>query len=261
MKDGRWSFEYGQGPIVATAIHNGHQIRPEVLRSLVLQPHDCLREEDPFTGRLAEIASNRIVLNRSRFEVDLNRPRKKAVYKTPEDAWGLDLWKEPLQTDVIQRSLEIYDSFYGQAYQYFKKIEGMYGKFVVLDLHSYCHRRNGPDAECDPSEKNPDINIGTANMDRVLWSGLVDRFITDMSCCRVSGEWLDVRENVKFKGGYFSRWIHENFPQSGCCLAVEVKKIFMDEWTGKLNETAFEEITKAFEFALPGLIKELNVTV
>ena len=36
---------------------------------------------------------NRIIVNRSRFEVDINRPRDKAVYITPEDAWGLHIWK------------------------------------------------------------------------------------------------------------------------------------------------------------------------
>ncbi len=40
----------GKGPIVATAIHNGHDVRPEVRELLAISEEDRLREEDPFTG-------------------------------------------------------------------------------------------------------------------------------------------------------------------------------------------------------------------
>jgi hypothetical protein len=50
-----------------------------------------------------------------------------------------------------------------------------------------------------------------------------------------AGRTLDVRENVKFLGGEFSRWIHRRFPGTGCALALELKKVFMNEWTGELD--------------------------
>jgi hypothetical protein len=63
---------------------------------------------------------------------------------------------------------------------------------------------------------------------------------------------------VKFRGGRFSAWIHENFPNSGCCLAVEVKKFFMNEWTGKIAGEEFEAIPRALETTLPGLLESLE---
>ncbi len=79
----------GQEPIVATAIHDGHELRPDVANLVALSDSDRLREEDPFTGIWTTIVGSRMVCSRSRFEVDLNRPRATAVYKKPEDAWGL----------------------------------------------------------------------------------------------------------------------------------------------------------------------------
>jgi len=82
---------------------------------------------------------------------------------------------------------------------------------------------------------------------------LVDRLIEGLRGADYLGRHLDVRENVKFRGGQFSRWIHETFPGSACSLAIEFKKIFMDEWTGTLNRDAHEAIGRALAATLPEL--------
>src|SRR5690606_33956601 len=82
----------GDGPIIAAAIHNGHEVRPEVAGLLALDDAQRLREEDPFTGEWTVVAPTQIVGLRSRFETDLNRPRDGAVYERPEQAWGLHIW-------------------------------------------------------------------------------------------------------------------------------------------------------------------------
>ena len=86
MSNEFFTCEEGDGPLVAAAVHNGHDLRPEVADIMVLAEADRLREEDPHTGRWATVAPTRLVGRRSRFEVDLNRPRDKAVYRLPEDA-------------------------------------------------------------------------------------------------------------------------------------------------------------------------------
>lgn len=45
-----------------------------------------------------------------------------------------------------------------------------YGRFLVLDLHSYNHRRAGPNAPPADPERNPEVNIGTGTMDRGRWA-------------------------------------------------------------------------------------------
>jgi hypothetical protein len=95
-------------------------------------------------------------------------------------------------------------------------------------------------------------------MDRWRWTRLVDRFIDDLRQFDFIGRSLDVRENVRFQGGYFPRWVHETFPHSGCALAVEVKKFFMDEWTGTPEMELHHAVGRALESATPGLLDELS---
>jgi hypothetical protein len=68
---------------------------------------------------------------------------------------------------------------------------------------------------------------------------------------------LDVRENVRFLGGNFCRWIHRTFPTKACALAVEFKKFFMDEWTGEVDRRQLQELRSALESTRRGLIEAL----
>jgi N-formylglutamate deformylase len=251
----------GQEPVAAAAIHNGHDLRKEVAQIMALTGPERLREEDPHTGIWTAMVSTRLVVNRSRFEVDLNRPRDKAVYRKPEDAWGLEVWKQEVPSDVSERSHVEFDEFYAEAHRVLSEMERRFGHFVVLDFHSYNHRRQGAGQPVDDPAANPEVNIGTGTLDRTRWAPVVDRFMADLTAFDFLGRHLDVRENVKFRGGNFSRWIHENFQQSACCLAVEVKKFFMNEWTGVLKSEEFEAVSRALETTLPGLRESLEEVV
>lgn len=81
-----FSLTTGPGPLVVTAVHEGHAAHADTLAHFALDDAERLREEDPFTADLTAVAETRIVGYRSRFEVDLNRPPEKAVYRTPDDA-------------------------------------------------------------------------------------------------------------------------------------------------------------------------------
>src|SRR4051812_28667298 len=87
-----FTVSIGSGPVVWTAVHAGHDLRPEIAERIALDEDTRRREEDPFTDQLMGDDGVRAAVHRSRFEVDLNRPRETAVYREPEDAWGLDLW-------------------------------------------------------------------------------------------------------------------------------------------------------------------------
>jgi N-formylglutamate amidohydrolase len=253
-----WSLHESKSPVISTAIHNGHNVRPEVAELLALSDSDRLREEDPFTSEWAAIADTRIIGLHSRFEVDLNRPRDRAVYIHPDDAWGLKVWKTEPSPDLIARSLEAYDAFYYEVREVLKKAEHMFGHFVVLDIHSYNHVREGQGGAFADPDLNPEVNVGTGTMDRERWAPVVERFIADLREFDFLGRHLDVRENVRFRGGNFPRWIHETFPKTGCALAVEMKKFFMNEWTGKPAPVYMKAIHEALKSAVNGIIEELS---
>ena len=253
-----WKLKKGNSPLIATAVHDGHNLRHEVAAIMNLSERDRLREEDPYTSSWVDIAETRIVALRSRFEVDLNRPRDQAVYVTPEDCWGLDVWKEKPSPEIIEKSLAEYDAYYALIKEILTEAEAAHGKFVLYDIHSYNHRRNGADGEPESAAENPEVNIGTGTLDRAKWGGLIDRFIKDLSEFDFLGRKLDVRENVKFKGGNQVKWLHENFAESGCGLAIEFKKFWMDEWTGEKNAEMVEAIHKALAATVPGVLEELE---
>jgi hypothetical protein len=226
-----------QVPVLACAIHNGHLVREEVASLLALDDAERLREEDPFTAEWTLVAPLRIVGLVSRFQVDLNRPREKAVYRTPEDAWGLEVWKEALPGGVVDRSLAEYE---------------------VLDIHSYNHRRNGPSDPGADEAMNPQVNVGTGTMDRARWGPVIDRFMKALGTYDFPGGRLDVRENVRFRGGQFPRWAHTTYPDSACVIAVEFKKFFMDEWNGGPRPDVIEAIKSALQSTVPGIVDELG---
>lgn len=252
-----WKLENGNSPLIATAIHDGHDLRPEIAKILKLSERNRLREEDPYTSSWVDVAETRVVALRSRFEVDLNRPREKAVYVQPEDCWGLDVWRKKPSDEIVKRSLDQYDAYYSRIKKLFTETQEQFGKFVVFDVHSYNHKRNGPDAPPESPQENPEVNIGTGTLSREKWGRLIDRFISDLSAFDFLGRKLDVRENVKFKGGNQVKWLHENFPESGCGLAIEFKKFWMDEWTGQKDEKMVEAIHTALCSTVPGVLEEL----
>jgi N-formylglutamate deformylase len=125
---------------------------------------------------------------------------------------------------------------------------------------SYNHRRGGRgEPPADPAGY-PDVNVGTGSMDRARWGPLVDRFIADLGSVKVpyADDRLDVRENVCFRGRQLARWVHERYPETGCALAIEVKKFYMDEHTGDMDPELHEAIGDALAATAPGLLEEIG---
>lgn len=254
-----WSVHRAQSPLVGTAIHNGHHVREELLGVMALDEPGRLREEDPFTEFTIRDVPNRVVFHRSRFEIDLNRARGGAVYLTPEQAWGLNVWREPPADAVVDRSLRVHDGYYAMLKEMLAGIADEFGQFVVLDMHSYNHRRSGPDGDATPVEKAPIVNIGTFSMDRARWAHVLDPFMESLRSYTFRGKPMDVRENVAFDGkGEQTRFIHEHFPQTGCAIAVEFKKVFMDEWTGEPDRESLVALREMIRQSLPVLLDSLK---
>mgnify|MGYP001816687350 CR=1 FL=1 len=255
-----WRVEIGAGPLVGLAIHAGHDIRAPLFAALAIDDVVRRREEDPYTDRLAALCGTKVVTFRSRFEVDLNRPPDAAICVQPADCWNLQVWKQKdgLTQTMYRRSLDEHARFYKMLGDLLDRISEREGRFIVLDFHSYNHRRAGSaEPPADPG-LNPEINVGTGSMDRQFWSPVVDNFNAALAEADYLGRHLDVRENVKFRGRYLAQFVHARYPRTGCCLAIEVKKFFMDEWTGELDTGALEALLAAIKVALVAAEKGLD---
>ena len=171
-----WRLQRADDCVIATAIHDGTLLRPEVEAAIALDATTRLREEDPFTGQAVAGVPTHVVPLRSRFEVDLNRAEDDAVYLRPEQSWGLRVWRAPPPGELVETSLRMHRAFYAMLAQLLDEVVATHGRFLLLD----------------------------------------------------------VRENVAFQGrGQLARFVHERYPVTGCSLAVEFKKFYMDEWTGE----------------------------
>ncbi len=232
---GDWS-----GQVVTTSIHAGHDLRPEIADLMILDEVARLREEDPFTDAIGSLMPARALVHRSRFEADLNRSRDNAVYATPADCWGFDVWGAGwLPPGPYSRSLEYWDSFYSDLAERLDALAAR-GPFVVFDVHSYNHRRPGPDQPDESWEKNPELDLGTGMVDRERFAPVIDALRDSMT-----EQGFDVRDEIKFFPKQLSNWVHTRYPGTGCVMTLEFKKTFMDEWTGIPDSRRLDELAQS----------------
>ncbi len=127
-----WSFRGFSAPVVATAIHAGHDLRPSIASRTALDDATRLREEDPVhrpPDRRRRRRRSWCTARGSRWTS--TGPARGAVYRIPDDAWGLELWREPPSDADVERSLQLYDEFYAELGRRLDAVAAI-GPFVVL---------------------------------------------------------------------------------------------------------------------------------
>ncbi|WP_164112528.1 MULTISPECIES: N-formylglutamate amidohydrolase [Sphingobacterium] len=218
-------------PFWSFAIHDGHHIDQDLLPYLLLNSKQRLREEDPYTALIAELPINQFVVGTSRFQLDLNRSVEQSVYLRPDQAWGLTVWKDNFPVTFLEILYKKHRDTYRIIERNIQTTIQKYGFFVVLDVHSYNVKRESISQAID-EEANPQINLGTYYND-LKWRILTENFLTAIQNQKLYGGSIDVRENIKFKGGYLNQFINSRFGDKGCVFSVEFRKDFMNEWTGE----------------------------
>lgn len=235
------------GPVMISAVHAGHTIRRSLRPWLVIPEEERLREEDPLTDYFLPAGDTIVRANRSRFEFDLNRAADQAVTVDPEDTWGLKIWNPNLPREDIENSLALHRKFYRLMEQRVEAMIAEHGRILVLDLHSYNHRRDGADAQPAPQAKNPDIDLGATTLDKAIYGELLDRFADGLRSREVCGRKLDVQVNVRWQdGGNFPEWLHATYGDAACVITLEYKKIFMDEWGRSADILALQDLRDGF---------------
>lgn len=244
-------------PLLATAIHSGHEMPPELLQISGIDAAERLREEDPHTDVFASEFANHIIAHGSRFSIDLNRSRSKTVYLTPDDCWGLPARTVDIPPAVLSALYSDYDQWYAHLNFVVQRLLQHNPFLIVLDIHSFNHRRGGPAAPPDPQIDNPDIIIGRSNLPESRYpaaAALCDL----LSAGKIGESALDCRMDVKFTGGYMSRYLNAKYPERLMCLAIEFKKTFMDEWSGVLDKPAFDALRAHFVQCVRQWMKDIG---
>lgn len=251
---GAWSVRNAGGPLLATAIHAGHSLRPELRPYLAIDEAAQRREEDPLTGVWAEVSQNMFCSHRSRFEIDLNRPRELAFAIDPAQTWGLRVWRERPPAQFIEQSLKQHDIFYTLMRGWIESLIREHGTVLVLDIHSYNHRRGGEFSDPAPPSENPDIDL----LDRTRFGTVAERLAETLARHPAQSRTLDVRMNVRYPdGGYFPEWVFSEYGDDVCTISLEYKKFYMDEWTGAVWLPVVDDLYAGLREASSAAVAEL----
>ena len=218
---------------VCGAVHDGHQFRYDLWDNCLHTEYDRWYEEDPETKSMVQSHPIVIAGCDSRFEYDLNRFPKDAIFDT---AWGKQLWKAPLSSDKKQVSLKKHENFYKVVEALISKIEEKFGACIVYDMHSYNWQRWDRGV--------PTWNLGTSNIDNVRFGEFVESWRESLSQISLPNEIASTSKiNDTFQGnGYFLRYITKNFKNT-LVLATEIAKIYCDEY----KQIIYPEVVMAVE--------------
>lgn len=229
-------------PYVCGAVHDGHQFREELWENCLHSEYDRWFEEDPETKNMVKTHPIIIAGCDSRFEYDLNRAPDLAIY---EDAWGKQLWKSPLPSEMKQRSLDKHNNFYRVVHALIETLEGKHKSVVVYDMHSYNWRRWDREV--------PVINLGTKNIDNERFGGFVESWRASLGEIQLPNgiETTSKVNDTFFGNGYFLKYITQQFKNT-LVLATEYKKIYCDE----LRQIIYPEVVHAIEEQMRDRVKD-----
>ena len=254
-----WELTLGDGPVIAAAVHDGHAMRSALQPYLAIDEATRRRDEDPLTGVLTSVGDVQLRVRASRFEADLNRPRELAISPDPANTWGIRVWDESLPDTEIERSLAYHDRFYAMVRRVMDAAIDRFGQVLVLDIHSYNHRRDGAEAEPADVEGNPEIDLGVTTLDHGRHGRLLERFTEALRSVPLQGRTPDVRNNVRYDGGgHFPEWLCATYGDAVCAISLEYKKVFMDEWSGQADIGALYELRDGLRAAVAAARTELS---
>jgi len=227
-------------PALSAAIHNGGNLRSELVDNCLLSQAERYYEEDPFTGSFIEQQAITLIAHDSRYEYDLNRKTSECVYET---AWGKDVWITPLSDEAISASKEKHAQFYRIVSAVVEALAEDFGQCIVYDNHSYNYRRH---------ERNdlPVFNLGTTSIKSDSWRPVIDAWLNSLQNMSVDGVQVTAAENDIFYGkGYLAAHCHGLY-DNVMVLATESKKVFMNELTGEADKVVLPSLQKAYNQAV-----------
>ena len=240
------------GYYAGVAMHAGGLVRSEILEIMAVSKKDRFREEDPFTERFIHDLPIQIIGRDSRFEYDLNRAPHRAIYESDKKIWGIEVWKKKLTQKERNISLSRHKEFHALMDIVSEYILKQNRHAVIFDMHSFCYQRHENLKWFE--DHKPDINVGTEAVNRHLFGSIIDKLIEQLYLTRINGYPIRIAENDIFKGGYMAKRLSKKHYNRLLVMALEYKKIFMDELTGELFRDELEKLILDFSTAVKKLI-------
>ncbi len=226
------------GFFVCTAIHDGHNLRDDLVDKCLLSADERLYEEDPYTGDMIASMPITLIALDSRYEYDLNRDLESCIY---EEAWGKKVWAKPLSKQQRQLSFDKHALFYRLLVAIIHKVEALHGNCLVYDLHSYNYVR------METEQTPPTFNIGTKQLDSERWERVITHW--NKALARVDLPNIQTRSAINevfFGRGYLATFVKQTFKNT-LVLPTEIKKVFMDEASGEVYPLVLDSLKEALK--------------
>ncbi|WP_422860016.1 N-formylglutamate amidohydrolase [Flagellimonas sp. S174] len=235
-------------PIVCGAVHDGHQFRSSLWENCKHTEYERWYEEDPCTKEMVQTFPIVIAGRDSRFEYDLNREPERAVY---DDAWGKELWTEPLSNEEKELSLKKHANFYKVVNALVQKLESDFQNVIVFDMHSYNWKRWDREV--------PVWNLGTSNIDQKRFGALTEVWSKKLGSIQLPNSIVNTSKiNDTFQGnGYFLKYITRNFDNT-LVLATEISKVYCDELSGIIYPEVVKSVEEQLKKLIPEMVKEFQ---
>ena len=230
---GAAAFEFKKpSNAIAVALHAGSRVRSGLNGVMQVGAVERSREEDLYTDALVEDFPLVMVARDSRFEYDLNWEEAHCIYDYQKKKWGHQVWSRPLTKSERDETIAKYREFHRLLDMMIEYVLSRVGPVLLFDIHSFCYQRE--DRVHWWTDNKPEINVGTRYIHRDYFAAQVEAFMRMNSGIILEGKRLRIAENEIFPGGFLTRKYAAMHPHTVCVLAVEYKKIYMDEWSGKL---------------------------
>ncbi|BDD86442.1 N-formylglutamate amidohydrolase [Desulfofustis limnaeus] len=218
-------------PAVATAIHDGHEVPGPVEAAMLVSVEERCFEEDPYTGRIADTVAISLVMHHSRYYYDVNRRPAACIY---DEAWGKKVWRSFPDEQARAAIVDLHASYFRVLDALLSALEQRFPAVVLYDLHSYNYGR----LRGEP----PLFNIGTHFIDSQQWHSLPDRLAEGLRSIAVPGiANRTVFDEVFVGKGYQAEHIRSHHDRC-LCLPLEIKKVFLDEVSGRLCVERFQAL-------------------
>lgn len=226
-------------PYCCTAIHDGSNLRNALVSKIAVDDYNRWYEEDPYTGEFIDSLPITMVGQDSRFEYDLNRRPEECIYT---EAWGKNVWKQPLTPSERQTSLQKHSNFYKVLGALVEKLESLYDSCIVYDVHSYNYQRW--------DRPVPLFNVGAERIDMDKYGTYIDNWAKELSAISLTGVENKTAINDVFKGrGYNLEFVSKHYPNS-LVLATEIKKVYCNELTGEDYPKVIRELQQKLKKAI-----------
>ena len=245
-----------RSPLVALAIHNGNLLADEVIDNIWIKESERILDEEPYTEIFTGGFGNRVIVNSSRYQVDLDLPRDESYYEE-----GLKCGERFKIRDQLPMGYEItyshscHDFFYHDMQWNINKLLKYFNAIFIYDFHSFnCFDLCGDLSTPEPA---PDIIVGIENTAKIYFP-LAVNLIELIQNQDYDKRYLDVRLNFFLKGGYFSRWVKKEYGNRVCCITVNINKgLFMDDILESVDEDKAGKIVNILDNTIEFLHKQI----